>query len=84
MAATAEMINTLDCKGRVLIISEGTSTSCLAESLEGQGYNCTFVDSDNEAEAILRHKRFDLILYSSEVCVVVRPGCCLTVDRLCP
>jgi len=84
MAATAEMINRLDCKGRVLVISEGTSTRCLAESLEGQGYDCTFVDSDNQAETILRHKRFDLILYSSNVGVVVRPDCCLTPARLCP
>ena len=60
-------------KGRILVINRATSVSrCLAQSLAEQGWYCTFVDSDSEADALLEHELFDFIVYGSESGVIVK------------
>ena len=79
--ATMQRAKALPRNGQILIINQATSVSqCLAQSLVRLGYNCTFVDSDNEACILLEHKSFDVIMYSSEHSVVIRPYlCCRTL-----
>ena len=71
--ATPGMMKALSCEDQILVINTAANVSqCLAQCLVQQGYNCTFVDSDSEADALLEHKHFDVIVYSGESSVVIK------------
>ena len=66
------MVEQLPRNAHILVISSETdATKCLAQFLVELGYNCTFVNSDIEAHALLKHWDFDIVLYSSEHSVLV-------------
>ena len=67
----------LPCTGQVLVINRaGSGSHCLAQCLVGQGYHCTLVDSDTEADALLQHRSFDFTVYSNEYSVVTKRSYC--------
>ena len=60
-------------KGNILVINKARNGKCLARWLERTGYNCTFVDSDEQADALTRSSRFDAIVYSQESSILKVP-----------
>ena len=63
--------------GQILVINNAKDASlCLAHSLLKGGYNCTFVNSEGEADRLLERwgfKAFAAIVYSGEYSVIISP-----------
>lgn len=54
-------------KGRVLVVDDAPEARVrLAQWLTQNSYNSIFVYSDKEAEDMLKHHRFDMVVHSRE------------------
>ena len=53
-------------KGNILIINDAPIENWLVRWFTAKRYQCTLVNSDDEADALLEHGGFDSIVYSHE------------------
>ena len=53
-------------KGNILIINDAPIENWLIRWFTAKRYQCTLVNSDDEADALLEHGDFDSIVYSHE------------------